>query len=222
MSLRPTVSLYQDRGHVIQAGPATEPVTADELRAQLVEGVAGLPDTEANDLIAQAREMIEEATGLALITQTWLLALDRWPSGQETWWDGMRQGAIADLTGPRRELKLPRYPLQSITSVTVYDEAGNASAVTVANTFDVDTYRKPGRLTLKNGATWPVALRNSNAIEIVYVSGYGNAGDVPAALKRAVKQAAAHLYTHRGDDCCEVDALGAVTGILALYKVARL
>jgi hypothetical protein len=103
-------------------------------------------------------------------------------------------------------VELPRWPLTSITSVTVYDEDSNAVVVTVADTFDVDTYRLPGRVTLKRGAVWPVALRANNAIQIVYVSGHANAAAVPAPMKRAVKQLAAYLYAHRGDDCDPADA----------------
>tara|TARA_R110000772_G_scaffold45492_9_gene104259 strand:- start:3748 stop:4416 length:669 start_codon:yes stop_codon:yes gene_type:complete len=222
MSLRPTVNLYQDRGHVLETAPATEPVTADELRTQLRETATGLPDAEANDLITEARQLIEENTGLALITQSWIMALDRWPSGQEQWWSGTRQGAISELAGPVRQLELPRYPLRSLTSVTVYNDAGTPSVVDISATFDVDVYRKPGRMALKNGATWPIALRSTNAIVIVYESGYGAASDVPAALKRAVKQAAAYLYTNRGDACCAADALSAVSSMLMQYRVARI
>lgn len=203
MSLRASVPLYQHRGSVIVTAPASEPVTASELRTHLRADSTELPDAEANALITDARSEIEMMTGLAFITQTWRLALDRWPAGGEAWWDGVREGSIHDLYGPNtlRSVNLPRWPLASITSVTVYDEASTSTAVTVANVFDVDTYSIPGRLTIKRGAVWPVALRASNAIEIVYVAGYTSAANVPAPMKRAVKQLAAYLYAHRGDDC---------------------
>lgn len=225
MSLRPNIPLHQYRGHVLETAPATEPVTASELRDFLRETATGLPDSEAEDFISEAREMIEEHTGLAMIDQTWKMAIDRWPGGQEQWWDGVKQMAISELhtAAHRRELYLPRYPLSSVDSVTVYDEDSNSTTVTVADKFDVDTYQKPGRLTLKRDETWPVALRASNAIEIVYTSGYGSsASDVPAALRRAVKQAAAYLYSHRGDDCQIGDVLSAAKSLLSAYSVARI
>lgn len=224
MSLRPARDLSQYRGHVIETSPTVEPVTAAELRAFLRETEAGLPDAEALSYITEAREMIEENTGLALVTQSWRLALDRWPGrGPEPWWDGVRQGSVADLYGGDGDVYLPRYPLQDVDAITVYDEAGSPQSVTVASVFDVDRYRKPGRIGLKFGATWPVALRPTNGVEIVYTAGYGDAAsDVPAALRRAVKQAAAHLYAHRGDDCCAVDAMASVASILAQYQAARL
>jgi uncharacterized phiE125 gp8 family phage protein len=225
MSLRPAVPLYQQRGSVLVTAPATEPVTAAELRTHLRVDATELPDAEANGLIAEARQMIEQMTGLAFISQSWRLSIDRWPGGQEAWWDGVRQMSINQLYAPSyiTSVELPRWPLASVTSVTVYDEDSNSSAVTVGTTFDVDTYQTPGRMTLKRGSTWPIALRANNAIEIIYVAGYANAAAVPAILKRAVKQLAAFLYTNRGDVCEPADAMekSGANQILALYRPMR-
>lgn len=226
MSLRHTAKFYQDRGNRITEHPRIEPVSVTEMQEHL-----RIDDDGDNfflvSAIEEAREEIETLTGLALITQTWQLTIDRWPAGQEPWWDGVRQGHINQLTAANalRSLELPRYPLQSITSVTVYDEDSTPSAVVVADTFDVDTQQVPGRLTLKSGATWPVAMRASNAIEIVYVSGYGlTAIDVPSAIKRAIKNIVAYLYNHRGDGCGMGDAIAAsgASGTIDRYKVRKI
>lgn len=226
MTLRSAVRLYQDRGSVIVTGPASEPVTAAELRSYLIVDSTQLPDADANALITDARTEIENRLGLAMISQSWRLSLDYWPGGQEDWWDGVRQGSINSIyvQNSQASVELPRWPLTSITSVTVYDEDSNATVVTVADTFDIDTYRTPGRITLKRGATWPVALRANNAIQIVYVSGYANANAVPAPMKRAVKEMAAYLYAHRGDECDPTDAWtkSGAESTLGVYKVMRL
>lgn len=225
MSLRPNIRLTQHRGHVLKTAPAVEPVTAQALRDQLSETSAGLPDSQADALISEARELIEQMTGIAMVNQVWTLVLDHWPGGQELWWDGMREGAINDIYAPNslRAVTLPRYPLASVDSVTVYDEANTSAAVTIADTFTVDTFRRPGRMVLRYGATWPIALRGANAIEIDYTAGYGaNPSLVPATLKRAVKQVAAYLYAHYGDECTPEDALGAARGLLDAYAVKRL
>jgi hypothetical protein len=227
MSLRPAIPLYQHRGHALVTGPAVEPVTANELCAHLeIDASVTRNQTDAAELITDARTMVEEYTGLALINQSWRLTLDNWPAGREAWWDGVRQMAAQELyTIAQSSLSLPRYPLVSITSCTVYDEASNAAAVNVASVFDVDAYSKPGRLTLKRGAVWPVALRASNAIEIVYLAGHGtSAASVPGPLKRAVKNLAAYLYANRGD-ACSVDDMMAKSGaamLLNAYRVARI
>lgn len=225
MSLRPAYDLYQYRGHVRTVAPAIEPISASEFRVHINETEGSLPDDQAYNFIAQARELIEYQSGIAFNTQTWKLALDNWPfKRSDQWWDGVRQGHINMLTEGVAPVVLPSYPLQSITSVTTYDEASNSTAVTVASVFDIDTYQKPGRMALKSSQTWPDAARPINAIEIVYVSGYGDkAENVPAGLKMAVKQLAAYLYAHRGDGCDvgnAINASGAMSA-LSMYKVAR-
>lgn len=226
MSLRPAAKLYQHRGHNLTTPPASEPVTADELRTHLREISANLGDAEANSYITSARQFIEMATGLALITQTWTLTYDHWPAVREQWWNGVRQGAIGDMLSPQAGawVALPRYPLQSVSSVTVYGTDGSGTSVTVANVFDVDTAQRPGRMALKYGQTWPVALRPTNAVVIAYVAGYGSASDVPEILKLAVKSMAAHLYSHRGDGCSVTDAYrdSGAKAMADQYAAARL
>lgn len=223
MSLRHQPSHYDYRGNRLDTAPAVEPVTAAELRTYLRLGTS-FTDAMADDLIEEARQYIEDISGLALITQSWQLTLDRWPNAGEPWWNGTRQGHANMLNQGAGSVQLPRYPLQSITSATTYDEDSNSTAVTVASVFDVDTQQMPGRMTLQRSAVWPTALRASNAIEVVYVAGYGDAGsDVPAPLKRAVKQLAGYLYAHRGDGCDVGDAYAksGAAGIVGRYKVIK-
>jgi len=228
MSLRQTPSWTQFRGNVLTTAPAIEPVTDSELRTFLRESETGLPDEEANDFIAEARQFIEEMTGLSLINQTWTMSLDRWPqSSGGQWRSGVRQGAVSELTKSNGfdSVHLPRYPLTSITSVTTYAEKSESTAVIVADVFDVDTAQRPGRLTLKSGSAWPTASRANNAIEIVYVAGFGaTAADVPKVLRRAIKQLAAALYSGRGDGCSPSDLMGAsgAASLVSAYTVRRL
>lgn len=224
MSLRAPVPLYQHRGSVLVTGPASEPVSAAELRLHLREDATNFPDAAA--YVTDARQQIEEMTGAAFITQTWRLSLDRWPTGGEAWWDGVRDGSIADLSGgdARRSIELPKWPLQSITSVTVYNEAGTPTVVNVTTLFDVDLFSRPGRMSLKRNQTWPVALRPTNAIEIVYVAGYTSADAIPSPMRRAIKQLAGYVYAHRGDECDAKEAFAAsgAESLMATYKPARL
>ena len=222
MSLRPAIPLHQYRGHVLIAAPATEPVTLQEIRAQLA--IDGTDDDELlTDMIVEARQEIEDASGMALVTQSWRLSLDRWPNGIEEWWTGTRQGAIGNIVSRPAWVELPRSPLASIVAVSVFDDLGAETVVDVASVFDVDTYQTPGRMALKVGKTWPIALREINAIQIDYTAGYGAAADVPAPIKRAIKAMVGYLYSHRGDDCSAGDAM-AESGagmIVGRYKVKR-
>ena len=223
MSIRHAVKITNPRASRLTVDPAVEPVSVDDLRTHLrIAGTSS--DDELLMVIIEARMIIEQRLNAALITQTWQLTLDGWPSGASPWWDGVRDGHVNMIAGGAADIEIPRWPLQSITSCTVYDEDSNSTAVVVASVFDVDTQSLPGRLSLQSGATWPVALRANNAIEIVYVAGYGDAAaDVPADLKRAVKQLAAALYTNRGD-CSEADMMkssGAMT-IVDQYRNRRI
>jgi len=224
MSLRPARLLHEYRGSVIVTPPAVEPVTLAEVTALLLIDGNG-DDALLADMIAEAREFIEHISGLAMITQVWRLSLDQWPMTRGAWWDGVRETAISELTGSHASLHLPIWPLQAVNSVTVFNAAGTSSAVDVAATFDADTYQRPGRLTLRNGATWPIALRDSNAIQIQYSAGYGGSGaNVPAPLRRAVKQMVSHMYAHRGDGCDAGDAYAdsGAAAIVGRYKVIKI
>ena len=198
-----TPSYNSYRGHTLTTAPAIEPVSLSEVKAQLgIDGTAD--DTLLSMYITASREHAEQMTGLALITQTWTLTLDAWPGHGEPWWDGVRDMAISALRSAGRpsNILLPRYPLRTVESVTA-----DGVAVTVADVFTVDNQQRPGRLVIKNGATWPTVLETANGISIEYTAGYGaTASSVPAALRVGLLQMVASLYTHRGDQCSVADA----------------
>jgi len=228
MSLRTPIQWTQYRGNVLTTAPTVEPVTAAELQTFLKETATGLPDAEAEAFISQARQWIEDLTGISMITQSWTMTIDQWPQAQNgMWWSGVRQGSITELYDPANlnSVFIPRYPLSSVTTVTTYSEDGTGTAVVVADTFDIDTQQRPGRITLKRGTTWPVALKANNAIAIEYVSGYGtNSTAVPFPLVRGVLQLAAALYASRGDGCgCgDVYKTSGAEGLVSIYSVARI
>lgn len=212
MALRSAYPEFPHRGNRQIAAPAIEPVTAAELRTQLRSDLGVLSDAEALSIIAQARNMIEEMSGLALINQTWRLTLDNWPGYYEPWWDGVRQAAVTELAGGRpRTITFPRYPLSSVSAVRTYDEAGNATTRTVATFFTVDIESRPGRMGLKSGQVWPTATQDINAVQIDYVAGFGAAAsDVPPILRASVLTLAGYYYEHRGE--CDMRMAYALSG----------
>jgi hypothetical protein len=222
MSLRHGIIKQQYRGHALVTPPAIEPVTVNELKAELKHPGGSDEDASLALYISAAREYCEELTGLALITQTWRMTLDRWPSDFDPWWDGVRDGAIGSLSDASRsaQIELPRYPLTTVTSV-----AFDGNPADIGATFIVDTQQRPGRLVLKFGATLPPYLESANAIQITYTAGYGAASSsVPAALRLAILQMAAYHYTHRGDDCAAADAAreSGALNTFSKYQAARL
>jgi uncharacterized phiE125 gp8 family phage protein len=172
------VYVHDDRWALkLYTAPVAEPVTLTEAKAQLrVDGTDD--DTFITSIISVARRQVENETNRALISQTWEMALDKFPCD--------------------RYMKIPRPPLQSITSVTYYDLAG-ASYVMPATDYLVDTYSEPGRVALKNAASWPgTALREANGVIIRFVAGYGAAGtSVPDEIRQAILLLIGHLYENR-------------------------
>ncbi len=181
--------------------PGAEPVTLVEVKEHLRLGHAS-EDGLLAGLIRAAREEVERATGIALIDQSWRLALDRWP----------RSGTIYRA----------RHPVRSVISVTAYGADGGASLVP-PSAYQVDVLARPARLHFEDG---PAPLRWMNGIEIDFQAGYGEAGtDVPDTLKRAILVLTAHWYDLRGAFGPESQPASYPAGyerLIAGYKARRL
>lgn len=160
---------------VLVTGPATEPVSKDEAKAHLrVDGTED--DAYITALIVTARMHVEAILRRALITQTWKLVLDSWPS---------------DV------VKFAKPPLASVVSVTYLDENGDSQTFASSN-YVVDTASEPGRLTLAKDASWPSdELYPLGAVNIQYSAGYGADTDVPQAYKQAMLLIIGHFYENR-------------------------
>jgi len=166
-------------GLTLITGPTVEPLTLAEARDQLrIDGED--EDTLLAGLIQAAREWAEAFTRRALITQTWELVLNTWP------------------TGDRFSLPLP--PLQSVTSIKYTDIDGDEATFSSAS-YIADTDHTPGRIVLKNGYSWPaVTLREVSGIRVRFVAGYGAAAaDTPQVIRQAMLLVVGHLYENRED-----------------------
>ena len=120
---------------------------------------------------------VETLVGVALVTQTLEARWEEWPE----------QGYLL----------LPRYPLVSVSSVKYTDSAGTEQTWSSDN-YAVDVYSEPGRIWLNSGCSWPTAgLCPGPSIAVRYVAGFGDAADVPDALKSAVLLYFGDLYEHR-------------------------
>lgn len=201
---------------VLITPPAVLPVTLAAAKNYL-----RVDDATDDDLITlfigAATDQAELYTGRCFIHRTYRLTLDAFPasSGRDVWWDGVRQGAIGELTrvGP---ILLGKLPLASVTGILTYDAAGIATAVDPA-TYSISTY--DGEISLRSGAAWPVNLRRERAIEITFVAGYGaTPADVPPAIRTAILNQVAQSYEAR---TCG-DLSDAAMGLLGPYRIMRL
>lgn len=157
--------------------PLVEPVAIGDVREALRIG-----DTDEVPLLERyivgARQQVENDTQLKLVTQTWDVAIDAWPCGDVP-------------------LCLPIAPIQSVTSITAYDEDG-VSSVWSTDGYGVDVASMPPRIYLKSGQSWPSDSRRHVAGVIRVVAGYGGTGaSVPMALRQAIEYLVAHRFENR-------------------------
>lgn len=152
--------------------PAAEPVTATEAKTHC--RITGTDqDSVITILISAAREMAEAITRRALITQTWDMYLDRF----------------------ERVIDVPLPPLQSVTSVTYTDTAGD-SQTAASSLYDVDL--AGNRIILKDDQVWPDTLIHENSVIVRFVAGYGAAGTaIPQPIKQAILMLIGHFYENR-------------------------
>lgn len=188
---------------VLRSGPAEEPVSLEEAKAYLkVDGSD--EDILISSLIITSRLHLEAALGLALITQTFRLVLDRWP----------RTGAI----------RVPVRPVQAIEEIRLRDGNGGVVVVDPAD-YDVDVSSAPARIAWMSGAP-PQPAKRMNGLEVDLVAGYGpNAGDVPAPIRQGLKMLVAHWYENR--DPVEIGSPktaipAAVSCLVKPYRLVRL
>lgn len=162
----------------LKTAPAAEPVLLADAKLWMKLDSDTTDDTLITSLIKAARIYCEAITGRALITQTWYYYLDKFP--------------CEDF------IKLPKPPLQSVTSIKYTDSLGTQSTMS-ASDYGVDTDSYVGRIVLNYGKSWPVAtLATKNPIVIEYICGYGSAGSsVPDDLITGVKVDITDMYQNR-------------------------
>ena len=184
--------------------PAAEPLSTAQAKSHLRVDASD-EDTLIDDLVKSARESIEEDTGLQLITATWRLYLDQFPA-----------------TG--KLIRLPRPPLQSVSSIKYYDADGVLQTWT-STLYLVDIDAVPARIAEAPDEDWPDTQDRINAVEIEFVSGYGLAGsDLPEPINSALKLQLGHLFENREDVLVSsrVDVMPLVSGAdakLTPYRV---
>lgn len=130
-----------------------------KLQARMDEDVL---DSRINAYIATATQMAEQATGRALMLQTWELSLDAFPC----------------------EFSLTRVPAVSITSLKYLDADGTQQTLgsglyTLHNADDFG----PATVEPLYGTSWPICRDQTNAVALRYVAGYADAASVPQSIR---------------------------------------
>ena len=183
-------------GITIVADVSEEPISADNVRsyARIDDGV---DTTEITNMIKSSRLFVENYLGRSLLNRTLKFSVDYIDEVDQPLFEGMRIGP--DMTIRRRYLQLPRPPVVSVTHVKTFDDADTETTLS-SSKYYLDNQREPARIILRNGETWPTALRVGNAIEVTYVSGYGTTrSSVPEAIIQGLFQHITFMYENRGD-----------------------
>jgi uncharacterized phiE125 gp8 family phage protein len=170
----------------IQA-PARDFVTLDEALAHCrvtTDAEAGL----VQGYVFAARELVENDTGRAFITQKWALTLDNaWPTIKDR-----------DTGRDQKRIVLPKPPIQSLDSITYFDSSGVQQ--TLAPSQYLVTKADTGEWVVDQatGATWPLVTKRAAFATINFTAGYGdNPGDVPELARQAVLLLVAQWYDYR-------------------------
>lgn len=158
--------------------PVIEPVSLAELKLHVRVDHSD-EDELLSAIITASRELVEDITRRALLTQTWDYSIPYWPNSNF--------------------IKLPGGNLQTITSVKWKDTDGTETTLTVTDDYLVETNGTGiGRVVLPYGEVWPSdTLYPSNPITIRYVAGWTTAALVPYGIKAACLLIAANLYSNR-------------------------
>lgn len=138
---------------------------------------------DANDDDSLITALIEAATGWAekfqgrlYIQRQVVEKLDRFPA---------RYGVI-----------VPQYmPLISVTAIEYIDTNGRTQTVDRED-YSVDT-NGSGRIVPAYNCSWPATQGHLNDVTITYQAGYGEAADVPAQVKAAIKMLVGNWYENR-------------------------
>jgi uncharacterized phiE125 gp8 family phage protein len=156
--------------------PVAEPVSLTDTKNHLKVEVS-TDDTLIGALIQSAREIVEQFTRRALMSQTWELQIDSFTES---------------------EYALEKTPVQSITSVKYIDQNGVEQTLSAAY-YTLDQASEPNKILQASGYTWPSVRGFTNDVKIRFVSGYASAALVPAALRSAILLIVGHLYENRED-----------------------
>lgn len=155
--------------------PEKEPLTLDEVKQHLKVG--DNEDAYLVGLIKTARISLERYLNRALITQTHRVYYDRW----------------------HHEMRIPFPPLQSVESVSYYDQQGEFQTLIENDFYWISDTTDPARIVRKWDVVYPeLQDGRPDAVVIEFICGYGEPEDVSEDLKAAMKLIITDYYEHRG------------------------
>ncbi len=175
-------------------GPVAEPISSASAKLWLrISHTA--EDDLVDDLIQMVREQVEEH-GIAVMTQTWDLRLDRFPS----------------------VIRIPMTPVQEVSSISYIDTNGDTQTL-AASKYTVDWKSTPARIVPAYGLSWPSTRGEPNAVTVQFIAGYGDGATpgIPERVLQAMRLALTTGYALRADNDAAQTAVARILDNYALY-----
>jgi uncharacterized phiE125 gp8 family phage protein len=184
--------------------PSTWPVSLADVKAHCR---VDLNDDDAllQTLLEAATEMAEQATGRALLPQTWELSLESFPPTRSLYSEA---------------LVLTRVPVQSIVSLSYTDAAGVIQTLLPVD-YLLNNCDDFGFATVVPtfATLWPEL---GHSVKVRFVAGYADASAVPASIQQWIKLQVAAMYDNREAEITQRGVqikLGFVDALLSRYRV---
>ena len=218
--------------------PTVEPwLVTDAVVKQHLRIIDTAEDALLSLLIGKTREAAEQICRRALISQQWLMVLDKFPQpGLETssanWYGpswGTGPGPLTTIRPDgvtQYEIFLPLPPLQTVDSIWYWDATAATKLLLSPAAYIVDNISEPARVVPAPGATWPSALNRINAVEVTFTAGYGPSGAyVPNGIRDWMLMMIGTLYENRELVAIlnrgKVQDLPLFDGLLDAYRVLK-
>jgi uncharacterized phiE125 gp8 family phage protein len=184
------------RPPVVTSAPASPALTLSQAKAHLrVDGSD--EDTLIQEYVAAAQQMVEGMAGVRLVTQTVTIRSDDWE----------------DLA------RLPIAPVQSVSSITYVDTAGEAQTV-LADNYSLRGEDLEPAIQIDFDKVWPEREVGS-LFTVAAVVGYTTA---PPVLLSAIRLIVGDLYAMRetaqiGASASKIPSAATVDALLANHRI---
>lgn len=217
--------------------PAAEPLlVSDAIVKEHLRVIDTAEDALITMMLGKSREAAELITRRALITQQWLMVLDKFPcpnleTSSANWYGPSWGTGPGPLTTIRpdgltlSEIYVPLPPLQTVDSIKYWDPSGTLQTLDPA-TYIVDNVSEPGRIVPAPSSSWPSTLNRINAVEVRFTAGFGGSGaSVPSGIIDWLLMMTGTLYENR--ELVAVLARGKLAdlpiydGLLDAYRVVK-
>lgn len=154
--------------------PADPLISLDDAKAHVGASDYDEVDDFLTTLVEAATDTIEgpSSTGAVFVSQTWRATLDHLPSC----------------------FSIPLGPIQSITSITYVDQAGEVQTIDPA-TYHTDFDRHPAMVAFYSAP--PVPARVPGSVKVTFVAGYGDPSQTPAKARHAVRLLVGDWFKNR-------------------------